>query len=232
MEKTLIIFGNGEETTSNKRAHIGDLEAIVCNDNQLTTNLVAIHPIVDAGYDIHLSSTGGTVNKPIGGPSFPVLRDGMKWMIDLEELKELKIGELLIGDIIGKIQPAPRDGDVFFHLFVDKRSGYMKAYMSKTKDSFVTALQDTIAHFENFGHKVKAFRSDSEKIMKWGPVKQLLKCKGIQPQHSLPYAHYQNLVERYVQTIMKAVSTVIHTQSLLKAHLWDYALFYVVNCRN
>ena len=87
------------------------------------------------------------------------------------DLTELKIGELLIGDIIGKIQPAPRDGDVFFHLFVDKRSGYMKAYMSKTKDSFVTALQDTIAHFENFGHKVKAFRSDSEKNHEMGTSK-------------------------------------------------------------
>jgi len=31
------------------------------------------------------------VNKPSGGHSFPVLRDGVKWMIDLEELKEMKI---------------------------------------------------------------------------------------------------------------------------------------------
>jgi hypothetical protein len=61
MQETMIIFGNGEETTSTTRAHIGDLEAIVCNDNQLTDDLVAIHPIVDAGYDIHLSSKGGIV---------------------------------------------------------------------------------------------------------------------------------------------------------------------------
>jgi hypothetical protein len=60
----------------------------------------------------------------------------------------------------------------------------------------------------------------------------LLECKGIQPQHSLLYAHYQNLVERYVQTITKAVSTIIHGQALLQSRLWDYALFYVVNCRN
>ena len=46
---------------------------------------------MDAGYDIHLSSIGRTVNKPSGGHSFPVLRDGVKWMIDLEELKEMKI---------------------------------------------------------------------------------------------------------------------------------------------
>ena len=92
----------------------------------------------------------------------------------------------------------------------------MRAYTSKTKDSFVTALENTISHFEDFGHKVKAFRSDSEQIMKWGPVKQVLESKGIQPQHSLPYAHYQNLAERYVQTVVKAVSTNLHGQSLLR----------------
>jgi hypothetical protein len=91
MEETTIIFGNGEETTSNTKAHIGELEAIVCNDNQLTDDLVAIHPIVDAGYDIHLSSKGGIVNKPSDGHSFPILRDDLKWMIDLEELKGIKI---------------------------------------------------------------------------------------------------------------------------------------------
>jgi hypothetical protein len=39
-------------------------------------------------------------------------------------------------------------------------------------------------------------------------------------------------VERYVQTVVKAVSTIIHGQSLLKANLWDYALFYTVDHRN
>ncbi len=32
-----------------------------------------------------------------------------------------------------KIQPATRNGDIYFCLFVDKRSGYMRAYTSKTK---------------------------------------------------------------------------------------------------
>jgi hypothetical protein len=54
MDETLIAFGNGEEKAITTRIHIGDLEAIVCDDDQLTDNLVAIHPIVDAGYDIHL----------------------------------------------------------------------------------------------------------------------------------------------------------------------------------
>jgi hypothetical protein len=49
---------------------------------------------------------------------------------------------LLSGDIIGKTQSPSRDGCVYFYLFVDKRSGYMKAYTAKTKDGFVTALED------------------------------------------------------------------------------------------
>ncbi len=68
--------------------------------------------------------------------------------------------------------------------------------------------------------------------MKWGPVKELLENKGIQSEYSLPYAQYQNLVERYVQTITKAVSTIIYVQSFLKAYLWYYALFFVLNFRN
>jgi len=142
------------------------------------------------------------------------------------------VGELLSGDIIGKIQPPTRDGCVYFYLFVDKRTGYMKAYTAKTKDGFVTALGNVIDFFEENGHKVKFFRSDSEQIMKWGPVKEFLGKRGIKPQYSLPYAHYQNLVERYVQTIVKAVSVTIHGQSFLRANMWDYALFYEVDCRN
>jgi hypothetical protein len=65
-----------------------------------------------------------------------------------------------------------------------------------------------------------------------GPLKQLLVNKGIQPEYSLPYAHYQYLVEKYVKTITKTVSTIIHGQCFLKASLWSYVLFYTVGCRN
>jgi hypothetical protein len=55
------IYGGNDDNFCTK-AHKGVLEAIVCNDNQLTDDLVAIHPIVDSGYDIHLSSEGGIIN--------------------------------------------------------------------------------------------------------------------------------------------------------------------------
>lgn len=79
----------------------------------------------------------------------------------------------MIGDIIGTIKPPTRDGDFYFSLFVDEKLGYIKAFTTKTKDGFVTASKDVISYFEKHGHKVKSFRSDSEQMMKWGPVKQL-----------------------------------------------------------
>ncbi len=75
MDETLIIFGNGKETTSTTRMHIGDLEAIVCNDDQLTDDPVAIYPIVDAGYNIYFSSWGGLIDKSRTGHSIPIFRD-------------------------------------------------------------------------------------------------------------------------------------------------------------
>jgi hypothetical protein len=86
----------------------------------------------------------------------------------------------------------------------------------------------------SFGGCDKSFSGvpDSEQIMKWGPVKQLLKNNGNQPYYLFPYVHYKNMVEKYVRTIMKAASTIIHGQCLLKASLWNYALFYVAECCN
>jgi hypothetical protein len=43
---------------------------------------------------------------------------------------------------------------------VDEKTGYIEAYTAKTKDGFVTALEDVIDHFQKYGHKVKFFRSD------------------------------------------------------------------------
>jgi hypothetical protein len=71
--------------------HTWGLEAIECNDDQLTDDLVVIHPVVDAGPNIHLSSQGGTMDKPCIGHSIPILRDGKKWLVDLEELKNINI---------------------------------------------------------------------------------------------------------------------------------------------
>ncbi len=93
MDETVIIFGNRREITNNTSTHLGDLEVIVCNDDQLTDELIAIHPIVYVGYDIHSSSAGGTMDKPSVGHSVPIIRYGRKWLVDLEDLKNIKINQ-------------------------------------------------------------------------------------------------------------------------------------------
>ncbi len=40
------------------------------------------------------------------------------------------------------------DGDVYFYLFVDKRSGYMRAYTSKTKSIF-NLIETTYLYLSN-----------------------------------------------------------------------------------
>jgi hypothetical protein len=57
----------------------------------LTDDIRAIHPIVDAGFDIHLTSEGGVMNKSIGGEFIPIVRNGRKGLVDLEGLKRVKI---------------------------------------------------------------------------------------------------------------------------------------------
>jgi len=68
--------------------------------------------------------------------------------------------------------------------------------------------------------------------MVFGDVPEFLEAKIVKQNLSSPYAHYQNLVERHVQTIVKATAACLHDQVLLGASFWDYALFHIVSLRN
>ncbi len=100
--------------------------------------------------------------------------------------------------------------------------------MAKTKDGFVMASEDVINHFQKYGHKLKFFRTDSEQIMKWGPVKQPLENKGIQSEYSLPYVHYQNLVEICVNNYQ---GSVYHYPWPIFSECQFMELWFVLCCR-
>ena len=51
------------------------------------------------------------------------------------------------------------------------------------------------------GFEVKGFRSDSENTMVYGGVQMFLISHHIDHSLSLPFAHFQNLVERHVQMV-------------------------------
>lgn len=146
--------------------------------------------------------------------------------------KSLDIGQLISGDIVGPIHPPNRDGHKYFFLFVDRRTSLYHAYTSATKDAFITALKRVYDYYTEHRHKVRAFRSDSEKIMIEGDVEDFLVSANVQQQTSAPYRHEQNLVERHVQTVTKAVATLMVDQALLDATFWSHALFYCIEVKN
>ena len=61
---------------------------------------------------------------------------------------------------------------------------------------------------------------------------QYLQDDGYVHELSAPEAHYQNFVERYVQTINRFTSALLHGQDILQSNHWDWALFHAIDCRN
>ena len=145
---------------------------------------------------------------------------------------EVPIGHLVSGDIIGPITPPARDGAKYFFLFVDRRTSYYHAFTSRTKDGFITSLKSVYDFYLSHGHRIHVFRSDSENILVYGDVPEFLESKTVKQDLSLPYSHYQNLVERHVQTIVKSIATIMHDQVLLAASFWDYALWHLITLKN
>ena len=280
------------------------MSALILPDSSLIEDLISINPIVDAGYDVHMTHRGGSIIKD-GKRVIPISRSGQKFTIDMKKLlrclvvntasykevmelhrrlghpsldtminaisslswinsgitaqsirsafknhpcgvcvmakrnrapiprsindpKTVPIGHLVSGDIIGPITPHAKDGSKYFFLFVDRRTSYYHVFTSKTKDGFITSLKHVYDFYLAHGHKIMNFRSDSEEIMVHGAVEEYLASNGIIQQLSLPYEHHQNLVERHVQTVVKAVTAVMHDQVLLAAMFWDYALFHMI----
>ncbi len=143
-------------------------------------------------------------------------------------------GEIISGDIVGKIQPATTEGHCYYFLFVDVATGYMHAFTSKSKTEFIPALEKVIAWYKNHKCTPKVFRSDSEILLNSKEMSELLNHPSVcmTSERSAPYTHYQNIVERYVQTCNKGVATMIHAQRFLPANTWNLALYNWIRCQN
>ena len=85
---TDIMFGNGETTTSNLQARIGQFHAIVCPDSSLSEDLVSVNPLLDAGFTLTMEQTEGVLTNEKTGTNIKVRREGKRWSIDLEDLAD------------------------------------------------------------------------------------------------------------------------------------------------
>jgi hypothetical protein len=124
------------------------------------------------------------------------------------------------------------DGETWIHLFKDVCSTYWHAFVDNTKANFAEALEMVIKFYISQGHSPEVFRSDNENLLKDPKVMAILAKYGMTKQSSAPYQHYQNTVERDVQTLVKLIACILHSQGFLKARWWAHALFHAVEMHN
>ena len=125
----------------------------------------------------------------------------------------MKPGECVSGDI-APIHPPAHDGSTMFFLFADVATGFMMAFTAKAKNAFLIAFTEVVKTMKKYGKEVKIFRSD-------GDMGRHLEEYGHFHEQSTPEAHYQNFVERYVNTISRATAALLHGQHFLLAKHWD-----------
>ena len=151
-----------------------------------------------------------------------------------ESKKTYQPGEYISTDPSGEINPLSLDKDNIFYLFTCKATGYLWAIPSnsKTSEAFLEALTIVNNFIITNNFKIKFLQTDSENNLNSKLIDDYLSLKQIQHIISAPNQHYQNLVERHMQIIIKGTSTLLHSALFCQADLWKYALIHFCNLRN
>ena len=144
------------------------------------------------------------------------------------------IGECITVDNIGPINPESEDGYKNFFLFKDMTSKMVFLYLTESCDeeSYLYALEEVVSYFKRHGHQCKVIRSDYFSTFLSEKVSQFEADSNLVHESSGPYLHWQNGVEREVQTFSKFVSANIHDQLLLRADMWSHAAEHWVRLHN
>ena len=85
-DPTRIIFANGQSTDTHQTVNIGEIEALVCPDKDLTEDLISINPLLDHGFNLTMERDEGMLHNPNTDAVIHVRREGKRWAIDLEDL--------------------------------------------------------------------------------------------------------------------------------------------------
>ena len=156
-----------------------------------------------------------------------------------DEVKDKREGKWTTGqcisiDDIGPISPASPEGYTGFYYIKDlaSRKVFTHLVSSCSSETYLDVLDRIRLYFKGEGYKLEVVRSDYKNIYKTPSVKAYIEEHNIERQSSSPYHHWQNAVEREVQTMVNNVSANIHGQILLRADTWALALEYYVKVHN
>jgi hypothetical protein len=141
-------------------------------------------------------------------------------------------GECLSFDDNGPVNPADYHDCHYWLLVKDVATGMKFAYISKgaiTSAFFLKSFEEIRCYFKRFGKVVTTARGDYAKKFLSEEVIQYYQQHNIESQSSAPYQHYQNSVERDVQSMIKKTSTLLHAQPWLSTRMWSAALLHAVD---
>ena len=157
--------------------------------------------------------------------------------IDTQNTKDrarYKPGALLSCDNIGPINPTALNGYTQFFLFRDTHTKMLFSFPVTNADSetFIACLDTVRKYFLNHGYTVQTVRSDSLRSLHSSATDRYYLDNNITPQASTPYQHWQNAVERDVQTLVNNVCATIHGTELLRADAWAHAVQHWTQLHN
>ena len=101
-----------------------------------------------------------------------------------------------------------------------------------SEDVYLEGLEIIRMYYKRHGIKIKVIRSDDFTTFKSRKVRAYYAKYGIERQSSTPYQHWQNSVERDIQTMIHNISAVVHGSILMRADSWNRALKHWIKVHN
>ena len=91
---------------------------------------------------------------------------------------------------------------------------HMYTSKEKSAENIIVAIESTVKWYRNNGIIIKILRTDNEQVNMSNAVEEFLSKpeNNIKLQSSKPYQHWQNALERDVQTLENGVSTLLASQ--------------------
>ena len=141
-------------------------------------------------------------------------------------------GEIVSADPIFKIYPESYDRNLGAFLFSDEATGFLHVFVGRHKSQFFECLRAVWLWYKSWGFPMKFLLTDSEAVVTSQELTEWLLDNDVHQRRSVPYEHWQNFVERDVQSFNNGVATLMNGQRYLTAKYWPLAAFHWVNVHN
>jgi len=144
------------------------------------------------------------------------------------------IGDTIAADYVGKYHPLTVDGASGAFLFMCLATGYVWAFLTRTKgaDEFLKCCEIVRDFLFSYGWAWKKLRVDSGSVENSEAVKSSLARHGCVLDTAPPEEQGMNPLERYKQTLNGKVAAMLQDQTQATTMHWGPALLNAVDIRN